>query len=104
MGPTVGVRALSTATYAEVYTERMSVGRETTIRVPVVLRERIKAEAAKRGVNQAQLVEIALRELDQAEFLRSVEAVDWDDEAEDEAREWDAADLSGDLDPWEPSA
>lgn len=75
---------------------------DTTIRVPISLRERIKAEATKRGLRQADLVELALRELAQADFLRAVAAVEWDDETIAEARVWDEADLSGPLDPWEP--
>ena len=51
---------------------------ETTIRVPVFLRERVKAEAARSGLTQADLIELARRELDQAEFLRAVGAVEWD--------------------------
>ena len=78
----------------------MSRAAETTIRVPVNLRERIKAEAASRGMTQADLVDLALRELDQAEFLRALAAVEWDDEAIVEAREWDESDLAGSLDPW----
>jgi hypothetical protein len=74
---------------------------ETTIRVPVRLRERIKTAAARRGMKQADLVELALTELDQAEFLRSVAAVDWDEEAAAEAREWDEAGLDGSVDPWD---
>lgn len=75
---------------------------ETTIRIPVSLRERIKAAAARRGMKQADLVELALTELDQAEFLRSVAAVQWDEEAAAEARDWDEAGLDGRLDPWDP--
>lgn len=75
---------------------------ETTIRVPVSLRERIRSAAARRGLKQAELVELALTELDQAEFLRSVAAVEWDEEADSEAREWDEAGLEGPLDPWDP--
>lgn len=80
----------------------MSTAEETTIRVPVSLRERIKVAAAKHGMRQADLVELALRELDQAEFVRAVAAVEWDSEATAEAREWDEADLGGPADPWEP--
>lgn len=80
----------------------MSGSAETTIRVPVALRSRIKAQAARRGMKQADLIDLALRELDQADFLRAVAAVHWDDEAIAEAREWDEADLSGSLDSWEP--
>lgn len=76
---------------------------ETTIRVPVGLRERIKAEANRRGLKQADLVELALRELDQADFLRAVAATEWDDATDTDAREWDDADLVGRIDPWEPS-
>lgn len=80
----------------------MSSPGETTIRVPTSLRERIKVEAARRGLKQADLIELALRELDQAEFLRAVSTVDWDEEAVAEARDWDEAELSGPMDPWEP--
>jgi hypothetical protein len=45
---------------------------------------------------------LALRELRQAEFLRAVTAVEWADAATAEAAAWDAADLAGPLDPWEP--
>lgn len=81
----------------------MSTVDDTTIRVPVALRDHIKQEASKRGVKQATLIELALRELAQAEFLRAVSAVEWDDDARAEAREWDDADLAT-LDPWEPHA
>jgi hypothetical protein len=86
----------------------MSAVRETTIRVPVGLRDQIKVEAGRRGLRQADLLALALRELDQAEFLRAVEAADWEGEADAEAtaedREWDDADLTGPLDPWESEA
>ena len=75
---------------------------ETTIRVPVILRDQIRSEAAKRRLKQADLISLALRELEHAEFLRTVAAIDWDDEAVAEAREWDAADLSSGVDPWNP--
>ena len=81
----------------------MSPTLETTIRVPGELRDRLKAEAGRRGATQADVIVLALRELKQAEFLRAVAAVEWDAEAAAEAREWDAADLGGDpVDPWAP--
>ncbi|MDR2566080.1 MAG: hypothetical protein LBC97_08490 [Bifidobacteriaceae bacterium] len=79
----------------------MRSAEETTIRVPVAIRDEIKAEASRLGVKQADLLSLALRELKQAQFLRSVAAVEWDDEAAAEAAEWDAAGLAGELDPWE---
>jgi hypothetical protein len=72
--------------------------------VPVTLRDAIKAEASRHGLKQADLLELALRELKQADFLRAVAAVEWDAEAAAEAAEWDAADLSGRLDPWDPKS
>lgn len=81
----------------------MKATQETTIRVPVVLRERIRAEAHRRGLKQADLVELALRELAQADFLRAVAATEWDAAAEAEAREWDDADVVDRIDPWEPT-
>lgn len=74
------------------------------IRVPVDLRDLVRSEAARRGVTQSDVLTLAMRELAQAEFLREVAAVRWDDEATAEAREWDDADLAGPLDPWEPEA
>lgn len=76
---------------------------ETTIRVPTGLRDRIKEEAARRGVKQADLVDLALRELAQAEFLRAVASTEWDEAANAEAREWDDADLGDRMDPWQPT-
>ena len=86
------------------YTECMSSTAETTIRLPVELRDAIRAEASSRGLKQADVIALALRELGQAEFLRSVSSVRWDDEAAAEAREWDDAPLATGLDPWEPGA
>jgi len=74
------------------------------IRVPVDLRDLVRSEAARRGVTQSDVLTLAMRELAQADFLRAVAAVQWDDEAVDEAHEWDEADLSGPLYPWEPGA
>ncbi|MDR1152890.1 MAG: hypothetical protein LBK72_10560 [Bifidobacteriaceae bacterium] len=86
----------------------MSTAHETTIRVPVSLRDRIRIEAGKRRLRQSDLLALALRELDQAEFLRAVEAANWDADADAEAaaenRAWDDADLTGPLDPWDPEA
>ena len=79
----------------------MSLVEETTIRVPVILRDQIRAEATSRGLKQADLLSLALRELEQADFLRSVAAVHWDEEATAEARAWDDAHLTS-LDPWTP--
>jgi len=56
----------------------MSVVEETTIRVPVQLRDQIRAGAAERRLKQADFIRLALRELEQAEFLRSVTATAWD--------------------------
>ena len=81
----------------------MSATEETTIRVPVSLRNQIRSEAAQRRLKQADLISLALRELEQAEYLRAVAATDWDGEAAAEARQWDEADLSTELDPWEPN-
>lgn len=64
--------------YADLYTWRMSVVEETTIRVPVQLRDQIRAGAAERRLKQADFIRLALRELEQAEFLRSVTATAWD--------------------------
>jgi len=80
----------------------MSSVEETTIRVPVTLRDQIRSGAAERRLKQADYIGLALRELKQAEFLRSVAATAWDQDALTEAREWDQADLSTGLDPWEP--
>ena len=74
------------------------------IRVPVSLRDRVRFEASRRGVTQADVLALAMRELAQADFLRAVAAVQWDEEAVAEAREWDGAHLSGSLDPWQPQA
>lgn len=79
----------------------MSIAAETTIRVPVGLRDHIRTQAAAHGLNQAEFLHLALRELEQAEFLRSVAETDWDDDAD--TRAWDDADLSTALDPWEPA-
>jgi hypothetical protein len=75
---------------------------ETSIRVPVSLRDRIKTEASRLGLKQADLLGLALRELQQAEFLRAVAAVELDSAATVEATQWDEADLAGTLDPWDP--
>lgn len=83
------------------YTKCMSEA-DTTMRVPVELRDRIRRAASQRGLKQSALVELALRELEQAEFLRSVAAVQWDEAARDEADDWDAADLAESTDPWAP--
>ena len=72
------------------------------IRVPTDLRDRVRSEATKRGITQSDVLALAMRELEQAEFLRAVAAVRWDADAVAEAREWDDADLSTSLDPWEP--
>ena len=85
------------------YTECMSITEETTIRVPVALRDQIRTQATVRGLKQADLLTLALHELEQAEFLRSVAAVDWDDD-DTEASQWDDADLTGPLDPWKPAS
>lgn len=79
----------------------MTVSEETTIRLPVALRDQIRAQARSHGLRQADLLGLALRELQQAEFLRAVAVVDWDDEAD--SQEWDEADLAADLDPWQPT-
>ena len=79
----------------------MSVVPETTIRVPIDLRDSIRAEAAARRIRQADLLRLALRELEQAEFFRSVAATAWEGEAE--AVSWEEADLVAALDPWEPT-
>lgn len=79
----------------------MSLTSETTIRLPIGLRDRIKQAAAERGVKQSTLIELALRELDQAEFLRSVAATEWDTEAMLDADDWENADLAGPIDPWD---
>ncbi|MCL2787038.1 MAG: hypothetical protein FWD59_00820 [Micrococcales bacterium] len=80
----------------------MSVVQETMIRVPASLRDRIRSGAAERRLKQADYISLALRELEQAEFLRAVAATEWDDQAVVEAREWDEADLSTGIDPWDP--
>ena len=77
----------------------MSVIQETTIRVPVALRDLIRDEAGARGLRQADLLRLALKELEQAEFLRSVAATTWDNAPEN--HDWDDADLVSGLDPWE---
>ena len=84
------------------YTECMSATVETTIRVPTGLRDQIRAGAARHRLKQADYLSLALRELEQAEFLRSVAQITWDAEALGEARPWDEAGLAGELDPWEP--
>ena len=89
------------ATHTGEYTWCMSTMEETTIRVPVSLRDQIRSGAAQRRLKQADFISLALRELEQAEFLRAVAATDWGD-ATTEAREWDEADLSAGIDPWEP--
>jgi len=81
----------------------MSTTEETTIRVPVALRDQIRTQATIRGLKQADLLTLALRELEQADFLRSVAEVHWD-EVDAETREWEDADLTGLLDPWEPAS
>ena len=80
----------------------MSVTQETTIRVPVTLRDKIRLGAAERSIRQADFIDLALRELEQAEFLRAVSEVAWDEEPAAEARQWDETDLSAELDPWDP--
>ena len=84
------------------YTECMSITDETTIRVPVSLRDLIRSQAASHGLKQADLLSLALRELEQAEFLRSVAAVPWDETPDAEAQTWDDAELVSSLDPWQP--
>jgi len=81
----------------------MSITEETTIRVPVALRDQIRTQATIRGLKQADLLTLALRELEQADFLRSVAEVHWD-ETDPETREWEDADLTEPLDPWEPTS
>ena len=77
---------------------------ETTIRVPSALRDHIRTEANARGLKQADLIELALRELEQADFLKRVAGVEWDDEALAEAKAWDDAAIATALDPWVPTA
>jgi predicted transcriptional regulator len=77
---------------------------ETTIRVPGTLRDKVKAMAAHQGMTQAELIDRALRELEQAEFLRSVAATEWDAHADAETSAWDSSDLAGGMDPWQPRA
>jgi Arc/MetJ-type ribon-helix-helix transcriptional regulator len=75
---------------------------ETTIRVPVTLRERLRDHVRERGLKNADVIALALRELEQAEFLRAVAAVEWDAAAGAEADEWDEADRGKVApDPWE---
>ncbi|MCL1898463.1 MAG: hypothetical protein FWG16_06545 [Micrococcales bacterium] len=81
----------------------MSAVEETTIRVPMDLRNQIRTGAAERRLKQADFISLALRELEQAEFLRQVAAVNWDDEAIAEAKQWDQAGLSVGMDPWAPT-
>ncbi|MCL2471409.1 MAG: hypothetical protein FWF25_06685 [Propionibacteriaceae bacterium] len=81
----------------------MSPSEETTIRVPVSLRDQIRSGAVERRLKQADFISLALRELEQAEFLRSVAAIEWDDEAVRESQEWDEANLDSAMDPWEPT-
>jgi len=78
----------------------MSPPAESSIRVPSVLRDHIRQAAAKRGLKQAELLERALRELEQADFLRQVAETAWDDDTLAEAKAWDEADLASNLDPW----
>jgi len=85
------------------YTKCMSITEETTIRVPVALRDQIRTQATERGLKQADLLTLALRELEQADFLRSVAEVDWGG-SDVEAHDWDEAELTGLLDPWEPAS
>ncbi|MDR2113722.1 MAG: hypothetical protein LBO75_00390 [Bifidobacteriaceae bacterium] len=80
----------------------MNTGPDTTIRVSCSLREQVKAHAAQRGIKQADLIALALRELEQTEFLRAVAATEWDLESESEAKAWDGSDLAGGLEPWSP--
>ena len=82
----------------------MRVSDETMIRVPATLRDQIRSQAAAHGLKQADLLRLALRELEQAEFLRSVASIKWDDEAQAESQAWDDAELSTPLDPWAPDA
>lgn len=80
----------------------MSAGAlETTIRVPIALRDRIREVAEKRGVKQSEAIELAFRELAQADFLRSVASVEWDAEAVAEALEWDDAAIDAPLEKWD---
>ena len=81
----------------------MSVLEETTIRVPVSLRDRIRTGAAEHRLKQADFIRLALRELEQAEFLRTVAETTWDNQAIAEAQDWDDADLISELDPWSPA-
>ncbi|MDR0489021.1 MAG: hypothetical protein LBG99_06455 [Propionibacteriaceae bacterium] len=81
----------------------MSTVQETTIRVPTALRDQIRAQAAARHVKQADLLTAALRELEQAEFLRAVAQTAWD-ESNPEDQSWDRADLSTPMDMWEPTS
>lgn len=92
---------ISSIQHADGYTQCMSHSTDTTIRLSAALRDRIKEAAAKRGVKQSTVIELGLRELEQSEFLRSVAAVEWDDEAAAEADEWEDADLTGPFDPWD---
>ena len=78
----------------------MAPSTDSSIRVPSVLRDRIRQAAARRGLKQAELLERALRELEQADFLRQVAATTWDDAALAEAKAWDDADLVSNVDPW----
>jgi len=82
----------------------MSLVDETTIRLPVTLRDQIRSEAAAHGVRQADLLRLALRELEQAEFLRTVATTIWDDETIMGAQEWQDASLTDLADPWEPTS
>ena len=79
-----------------------SSAEETTIRVPVALRDQVRIEATARGIKQSDVIALALRELQQADFLRRVAEVEWGQGAQHEAKQWDDAELAASLDPWEP--
>ncbi|GAA4722690.1 hypothetical protein GCM10023216_10000 [Isoptericola chiayiensis] len=66
----------------------------TSLRVSTELRDKIRDGAQRHRETQAEYIARALRELEQAEFLRAVAAERYDDEDLDEATDWLDADLT----------
>ena len=62
----------------------------TTMKLPTTLRDRIKHNAKQRGQTMSEYVDSALRELEQAEFIRAAQAQRPDKQYLQQFAEWDS--------------
>ena len=65
----------------------------TTIKLPVDLRDLVRDGAAQHGCTQAEYINRAIREFEQAEFLRAAAAQRPDHQYEADFAEWDNSQL-----------